>query len=103
MHRLILVLALLTLSSCGSGGNRPTGEVGQACMAAGRSAANPRLCSCIDQVAGRTLSRAEQRETARYVRDPEALHAMKIDDSPRAEAMWARYDNFVKTARTTCG
>lgn len=103
MHRLILVLALFTLSSCGSGGSRPTGEVGQACMAAGRSAANPRLCSCIDQVAGQTLTRAEQGETARYIRDPEALHSMKIDDRPRAERMWERYDRFVKTARTTCG
>jgi len=91
------------LASCGGGGSRPTGEVGQACMSAGRSAANPRLCSCIDQVAGRTLNRAEQRETASYIRDPEKLQEMKIDDRPRAEAMWRTYDRFVDAARTACG
>ncbi|ROU03525.1 arginine transporter [Histidinibacterium lentulum] len=103
MHRLLLVLAVLALASCGGGGSRPTGEVGQACMSAGRSAATPRLCSCIDQVAGRTLSRAEQRETARYIRDPEKLQEMKLDDRPRAEEMWRTYDRFVNAARTACG
>lgn len=99
----ILVVAMLALSSCGGGGGRPTGEVGQACLAAGRSAANPQLCGCIDQVAGRTLSRAEQGLAAQYFEDPEALQVMKLDDRPRAERMWARYDNFVDTARAVCG
>ena len=99
----ILVVALFALSSCGGGGARPTGEVGRACLAAGRSAANPQLCGCIDQVAGRTLSRAEQGVVAQYFEDPEALQAMKLDDRPRAERMWDRYDNFVDTARAVCG
>lgn len=106
MHRIIVILAVFTLSSCGGGGgggSRPTGEVGQACMAAGRSAANPRLCGCIDQVAGYTLSRSEQGQVARYFTDLEELQRMKLDDSPAAERMWARYDNFVDTSRAICG
>ncbi|KAA9008261.1 arginine transporter [Histidinibacterium aquaticum] len=102
MHRLILILAVLTLSSCGGGGARPTGAVGEACLAAGRSAANPRVCGCIDQVAGNTLTPAEQRAAANYFEDPEELQAMKLDDRPAAERMWDRYDNFVQTARAIC-
>ncbi|WP_085879949.1 hypothetical protein [Roseisalinus antarcticus] len=80
-----------------------TGEVGQACLAAGRSSANAQICGCIDEVAKRTLNAREQRAAASYFEDPEALQAMKIDDRPAAERMWVNYDNFVDTARATCG
>jgi hypothetical protein len=57
MRILLATAAVLTLTSCGGG--RVSGDIGKACMDAGRAAANPALCSCIQQVANQSLSRAD--------------------------------------------
>ncbi|EAR50452.1 hypothetical protein OG2516_08943 [Oceanicola granulosus HTCC2516] len=101
MYRTVLVVAILTLSSCG-GGSRVTGDVGRACMAAGRSNANPILCSCVQRAANETLSAPEQRAAATYFKNPERLQSMKLDDRPAADRAWVRYDAFVDTARAMC-
>jgi len=105
MRRLSLGLACLALASCGPGATgaaRSTGEVGRACLASDRSGAGPGLCACIDRAAAQTLTTAEQGAAAGYFADPEALQAMKLDDRPAAERMWARYENFTQTARALC-
>lgn len=103
MMRWIVLGAMVALAACGGGRAMPRGEVGQACLVSGRSDANRALCGCIDEVARQTLTSAEQRTIAGYFTDPEALQAMKLDDRPAAERLWARYDAFVETARATCG
>ena len=106
MSRVIsALLAMLVLASCG-GGSRgtpsATGEISQACMAGGRSAANRQLCSCVQAAANQTLSSRDQTRAAEFFGDPDKAQDTRTADGPAAEAFWARYRNFVSTAEAMC-
>lgn len=104
MIRMIALASIVLLSACGGGrGSNVNGEVAKACIAADRDAANPRLCSCIQQAANQTLRPADQSRVVDFFADPEVAHAMKINDSNFAEAFWDRYRNFIDTSRAMCG
>ncbi len=98
--RIILALTALVLLAACSGG--VTGEVGRACMDAGRQAANPALCSCVQRAASQTLSPADQRRAARFFADPQ--RAQDTRQSPRASdrEFWQRYRAFVARAEAIC-
>ncbi len=94
--------ALLILAMVGSCGSRVTGEIGKACVASDRSAANPRLCSCIQQAANRHLNQRDQELAATFFADEELANDIKINDSRSADAFWERYREFTRTAQRSC-
>ncbi len=93
------VLVLAVLGSCGS---NVTGEIGKACVASDRSAANPRLCGCIQQAANRHLNQRDQELAATFFADAELANDIKINDSRSADAFWDRYRDFTRTAQRSC-
>ena len=93
-------LAVLTLTSCG--GSRVSGDVGKACMSAGRSQANPELCSCVQRAANVTLRGSDQARAAEFFADPQKAQDMRQSDNSGHEAFWLRYKAFVSTAEAIC-
>ncbi len=91
--------ALWVLGGCGGG---VSGEIGQACMAGGRNAANPQLCSCIQGVANQSLSGADQRRAARLFSDPDEAQSTRVSDRAGDEAFWGRYRAFANRAEAVC-
>lgn len=94
------LLALWALGGCGGG---VSGEVGRACMASGRSAANPSLCSCIQGVANGTLTRGEQSRAAALFESPERAQATRSSDARADEIFWRRYSAFADRSEALCG
>lgn len=101
MRKPMTVLSLTLLTACGAGG--VTGPIGNACMDADRSAANPALCSCVQSVADQTLSGSEQRRAAGFFEDPDKAQAARTSDNASTEAFWDRYRAFSDAARRSCG
>lgn len=96
-----LVLALaLGLAACGGG--RVTGDVSKACMSAGRQAANPALCSCVQQAANQSLTGAEQRRAAAFFADPQRAQDTRQSGNSGDRAFWTRYRAFTSLAETMC-
>ncbi len=79
------------------------GPIDRACMASDRKARSLRLCTCIQQVADRTLSRADQRMAARFFRDPQMAQDIRQSDNQNHEIFWRKYRAFGETAAATCG
>lgn len=75
----------------------------RACNGSDRSAANPRLCSCIQQAADLTLSRREQNRAAKFFRDPHEAQVVRQSDRAQDEAFWQSYRSFGETAEAFCG
>ncbi len=93
------VTLLLLLSACGG---RVSGAIGRACMAGGRQAATPALCSCIQGVANQSLTDADQRRAARFFDDPEAAQETRQSARAGDEAFWQRYRAFADRAEAMC-
>lgn len=100
MRAILAVCSILALSSCGGG--RVTGEIGQACMAAGRSAANPALCSCVQRAADMKLSAREQARAAEFFEDPQKAQDTRQASNGDRYDFWDRYREFVDTAEALC-
>lgn len=99
--RMILVIgAMATLAACGGG--RVTGDVSRACMSAGRTAASPQLCSCVQQVANQSLSGRDQARAAAFFADPQRAQDTRQSDNPNDEAFWLRYRAFTDRAAAVC-
>ena len=103
MPRFGLCVALGALWMLGGCGGGVSGEVGRACMATGRDAANPTVCSCIQGVANQSLSGTDQRRTARLLSDPDEVQAIRSSDGFRDEGFWERYNAFAARAEAICG
>jgi len=97
------VVAALALAGCGGSTRGVSGDIGLACMAGGREAANRTLCSCVQGVASQTLSAADQRQAAGFFSNPQQAQDVKASDTPANEAFWDRYDAFADRARSQCG
>ncbi|MEN8840562.1 MAG: arginine transporter [Octadecabacter sp.] len=110
MRNIIILSALIVLTACG-GGNRgnsgstrgATGDISRACLAADRSAANPRLCGCVQRVANAELSSRDRARVATFMANPEIANETKISDSTANDAFWDRYRAFITSARRQCG
>ena len=98
MQRFGLCVALGALWVLGGCGGGVSGEICQACMAGGRDAANPRVCSCIQGVANRSLSGADQRRAARFFSNPDEAQQVRASRDP----FWDRYEAFATQAEATC-
>ncbi|SHE38284.1 hypothetical protein SAMN05444339_101218 [Loktanella atrilutea] len=99
MRILFLGLALVTLNSCGAG---VRGEMGKACMASGRSAANSALCSCVQRTANATLTRRDQRLASSFFEDPQKAQDIRQSDTSSHEEFWKRYRQFTGQAERSC-
>ncbi|KQI68085.1 arginine transporter [Loktanella sp. 3ANDIMAR09] len=99
MRFLFLGMALVVLNSCGAG---VRGELGKACMASGRSAANPALCSCVQRTANLNLSGRDQKLAATFFEDPQRAQDTRQSDNAGDEAFWLRYRAFTDTAQRQC-
>ena len=74
-----------------------------ACQRSDRAGANPRLCACIQQVANQHLTRGDQRQAARFFRDPDRAQTVRMSRTDRDRAFWQRYRAFADDAQQRCG
>ena len=95
----MILTALVAVGSCGP---RVSGEVGKACLAADRKAANAQLCSCVQAAANVHLNGSDQKIAASFFAEPEKANDMKIATSRSADAFWDRYKAFSQTAQRSC-
>ncbi len=100
MRKFFAIAGLFILAACG--GARVSGDIGKACMAAGRSAANPSLCSCVQQAANQSLSASDQRRASAFFEDPQKAQDTRQSDNPSSEAFWRRYKDFTARAELMC-
>jgi hypothetical protein len=101
MRRAFVTLSLLAVTAaCSAAVN---GELAKACVAADRSAANPRLCSCVQNVANQSLSSSDQALAVRFFDDPQLAQDTRQSDNRSSEAFWQRYRAFANSARRQCG
>ncbi len=99
MKTSLLAVAFVTLGATQS----HAGPIDNACLNAGRSAANRQLCGCIQQVADMTLSRADQRRASGFFKDPHKAQEVRQSDRKSDEDFWLRYKSFASTAEAYCG
>ena len=78
------------------------GQIERACLLSERAGGDRALCACIQTVADRMLTPADQRDVARFFGDPDRSHDMKLRDDARAEAFWARFSEFGAAAEADC-
>lgn len=101
MRNFFLVSALVAVAACG-GGSGATGDISDACLEADRRAANPALCSCIQQVANQSLSNRDQSRAAEFFAEPQLAQDTRQSDRPSDERFWLRYRAFSDLASEIC-
>lgn len=79
------------------------GSIDHACRQAGRSAATPKLCRCIQKVANDSLTRSERYKVSKWFLDPHRAQQTRQSDRRKDEVLWKRYKAFGERARKTCG
>lgn len=75
----------------------------RACNQSDRRAASAQLCSCVGMAAEMTLSNSEQRQAARFFRDPDQAQNVRMSDRRSDERLWENYRRFGATAEEMCG
>lgn len=109
----LLLTSCVFLAACGGGNRverfaggagymRATGPISAACVRSDRRAANSRLCGCIQAVANRELSGADQRLAAKFFRDPHQAQEIRQSDRRSHEIFWKRYRAFADSAEAQC-
>jgi hypothetical protein len=98
MKKLALAAALAALST-------PVfaGPIEKACLSSSRPGVTRGLCGCIQQAADLTLNGREQRQAAKFFRDPDTAQLVRQSDRQSDEQFWRRYKNFGATAAAYCG
>jgi hypothetical protein len=102
MNRPIIAVALLALALPLAPSPVAAGAIESACLGSGRPAATRALCSCIDRVAAQTLTWSDQRQAARFFRDPQRAQDVRMSKSERDNAFWDRYRAFASAAEVQC-
>lgn len=116
MKPMVLALvALTTVAACGGGTKSyttrgaiaptqlyATGPLQRACQAQGRKAASTQRCGCIQAVADRELSSAEQRRGVKVFKDPHKLQVWRQSDNASQNAFWRSWKAFGQTASRLC-
>ena len=93
---------ILLVLLCVWGTASPAETIRKACLFSDRGRVQPRLCSCLQGAADRTLSAKDQRTAAGFFRDPDEAQRVRRSDRRRDEAFWERYERFGETARKAC-
>ncbi|WP_116130950.1 hypothetical protein [Tropicimonas sp. IMCC34043] len=98
------VAALLTvpavISSTQTAEARSTIE--RACMNSDRRAASKPLCNCIQRVADQMLTPSDQRQAAKFFKDPQKAQDIRQSDRDQHEEFWRRYKAFGVSAGSIC-
>ncbi|PPB82215.1 hypothetical protein LV82_00140 [Albidovulum inexpectatum] len=97
MKYLYLATAVLALSPAAA----DAGAIESACQRAGKPVSRA-LCSCIQSVADRTLSRSDQKLAAKLLRDPDKADEIRASRRNSHKAFWERYRAFGSRAEQTC-
>ncbi|PQO23630.1 hypothetical protein C2I36_06640 [Rhodobacteraceae bacterium WD3A24] len=92
-----IIAAALAVIFAPMGGGAAAGPIESACLRSERGA-DRALCGCIQSVADRTLARSEQRQAARFFRDPQRAQDVRMSDRD----FWARYTAFGSAAERSC-
>lgn len=74
----------------------------RACLASASASGDRTLCSCVGQVAQRTLTGSQMREGARFFTDPERAQDVRQSDRRRHEELWRAWRDFGEAAEATC-
>ncbi|MDF1727482.1 MAG: hypothetical protein P1U53_07010 [Sulfitobacter sp.] len=108
----VALVALTMLSACGGTryadrGGAPvvlfaTGPIQKACLSGGRKAASRERCGCVQAVADRELSAAEQRRGARFFKDPHGLQEVRQSDNASNEQFWRVWKAYGQKAEGLC-
>ncbi|MFK7877359.1 MAG: hypothetical protein AB8B71_16550 [Paracoccaceae bacterium] len=78
------------------------GTLHTACQAAGRKEATDRRCGCVQWVANRELTPAQQKRGAGYFTNQQALQDARQSDSRANEQFWAAWKEFGSKAGRLC-
>jgi hypothetical protein len=96
LSALALSLAVLAPAAAAAG------PIETACNRSDRQAATRAMCRCIDDVAGRMLTRSEQRRAARFFRNPDEAQRVRASRDPGDSEFWRRYRAYGEAAEATC-
>ncbi|MBM1634402.1 hypothetical protein JQV27_16245 [Sulfitobacter mediterraneus] len=113
---MIALVAMLGLTACGGSryssanarGYKPapvlfaTGPIQKACQQANRKAASRARCGCVQAVADRELSNADQRRGAKMFSDPHKLQEIRQSDNASNERFWKAWKAYGKVAAELC-
>ena len=102
MSKVLIGAGFAALSLVFMAGAASAGPIENACLQSNRNAANPTLCSCIQQVADVTLGGSDQRLAATFFRDPERAQKIHMSQNARDDAFWSRYVSFGQQAQMAC-
>jgi hypothetical protein len=112
MQKMLAGLCVMAvLVGCGSGPRGGSGApaastrgpIAEACLASDRKARSPQLCGCVQQVAHQTLSGSDQRQGAKFWRDPQGLQNLRQSDNSSGTAFWTRWKEFGLRSSAVCG
>ena len=78
------------------------GSVQQACLSAGSSEANYRVCRCIQSAADVTLSVKDRSLAAEIIRNPDNVTGIKSSKRRNHARFMERYSQFGELARAFC-
>ena len=102
MSKILIGAGFAALSLMCMAGVASAGPIEGACLKSNRSAANRTLCSCIQQVADITLGGSDQRLAATFFKDPDRAQKVRMSQSDKDDAFWARYVTFGQQAQLAC-
>ncbi|WP_037227804.1 hypothetical protein [Roseobacter sp. GAI101] len=115
LRLLTMICALSALAACGgSRGYNPsgnygggvilfaTGPINSACLQTGRKQASRARCGCIQAVADRELSSAQQRRGVSVFKDPHKLQQARQSDRSSDNAFWSAWKAYGQTAEALC-
>lgn len=78
------------------------GPISDACIASGREKRSRQLCGCIQAVANRTLTRAQQNRAVLFYSDPDMAESTRMSDAPDDKRFWDAYKGYAEKAQDQC-
>ncbi|WP_397542432.1 hypothetical protein [Roseovarius salis] len=115
MKRATLIALVIVLGGCGGSPRPPSdgavsrtapvayGPITRACLSSGREGRSPRLCGCIQAAANQTLSRAQQRRSVAFYKDPHLAQQIRQSDRRTDRRFWEAYARYGERAEELCG